>query len=489
MRIYHKLALLFLVSLFLQSTICGQEHYNPEANPETRTIRVNLPFLEGTQEIEVQVIDGMAVFEGCIVLGEIEQFTGRGGAIALGLHTFWKDGIMPYEIENSHPRNARIMSAIQHINSTTNLRIQPRNGERDYIRFISVSSGCATNGIGRANGVRLLRISNNCSMGTIVHEIGHSLGLYHEQTRQDRDSYVTIDISNIKPNWRGQFRKYTARPDYTTLRGMDVLNYDYGSIMHYHNGVGGTAAIDNTQPTIIPLQSGVTIGQRTGLRTTDKLTFDLLVWAGTQFGNANPTTGSSPDDIAGDESDDFDEEETWQMDDNTSFNIQYEELELVPQQSGMSCWAAGAAMLVGWRDRVSIDPSEIANGTGYWAQYHSGLNANDTGMFEHWHLDNETPQTYTVQGIVQLIRRYGPLWVATHEGAAHIRVIGGISGDGTPDGTVLRIYDPWQRGMRRFRSNNTGSVYNETYTEFERKQRELGQREANEPAPYYVAHN
>ncbi|MEW5918517.1 MAG: papain-like cysteine protease family protein, partial [Gemmatimonadota bacterium] len=49
------------------------------------------------------------------------------------------------------------------------------------------------------------------------------------------------------------------------------------------------------------------------------------------------------------------------------------EVQLVPQLTGFSCWAAGAAMLVGWREQMSIDPSEIARATGYWAQYAAGL--------------------------------------------------------------------------------------------------------------------
>lgn len=147
-------------------------------------------------------------------------------------------------------------------------------------------------------------------------------------------------------------------------------------------------------------------------------------------------------------------------------------------------------MIVGWRDEISINPEEIARGIGYWSAYHNnGLPPDDTTMFATWGLESKAPTSYTVQGLVDLIAQKGPLWVATAEPGPHIRVISGIAGDGTPDGTVLTIKDPWQRGMRRFRMPNNGSTYTETYTEFMRKQAQLARTEFNIAAPIYIAHN
>lgn len=164
------------------------------------------------------------------------------------------------------------------------------------------------------------------------------------------------------------------------------------------------------------------------------------------------------------------------------------DVQLVPQLTGFSCWAAGAAMLVGWRDQMSIDPSEIARATGYWAQYADGLHPEDIRMFKVWRLTPEAAQTYTVPGFADLLKKHGPLWVASAEPGPHIRVVTGLVGDGTPTGTLVYINDPWEQGMQAFRPGNRGSRYTETYQRFVEKQSELGRREITLQG-IYVAHN
>jgi papain like cysteine protease AvrRpt2 len=164
------------------------------------------------------------------------------------------------------------------------------------------------------------------------------------------------------------------------------------------------------------------------------------------------------------------------------------EVQLVPQATGMSCWAAGAAMLVAWRDRISIDPSQIAQAAGYWAQYAAGLHPEDTQMFKVWRLKPETAQTYTVEGFADLLRTHGPLWVASAEPGPHIRVVTGMVGDGTPTGTLVHINDPWAQGMKVFSLPNAGSQYTETYQKFVEKQGTLGHQERALQG-IYVAHN
>lgn len=61
-------------------------------------------------------------------------------------------------------------------------------------------------------------------------------------------------------------------------------------------------------------------------------------------------------------------------------------------------------------------------------------------------------------------------------------------GDGTPNGTLVYINDPWQQGMTTFSLPNTGSQYTETYEQFEVKQQSLAMSESNIEGAIYVAH-
>ena len=59
-----------------------------------------------------------------------------------------------------------------------------------------------------------------------MHEIGHAIGFWHEQSRPDRDEYVRIHFENIDPDFEDNFHIVHSINDMS-------VQYDYRSIMHY----------------------------------------------------------------------------------------------------------------------------------------------------------------------------------------------------------------------------------------------------------------
>ena len=75
---------------------------------------------------------------------------------------------------------------------------------------------------------------------TVVHELGHVVGFWHEQSRPDRDEHVTIHYENIRTDATKQFQKLSPN----SLNEMSTP-YDAVSVMHYRensfsNGRGYT---------------------------------------------------------------------------------------------------------------------------------------------------------------------------------------------------------------------------------------------------------
>ena len=129
----------------------------------------------------------------------------------------------------------------------------------------------------------------------------------------------------------------------------------------------------------------------------------------------------------------------------------WNEVPLVPQTTGMSCWAAAAAMLIGWRDCITVDPQAVANGAGRWAAYREGLEPADVpALARAWQLRDEPATRLTIAGLGELLRDRGPLWLGEASPGLHSIVVTGMFGDGSAEHTFVRINDPWpiDRGER-----------------------------------------
>src|SRR5215204_1761730 len=85
----------------------------------------------------------------------------------------------------------------------------------------------------------------------------------------------------------------------------------------------------------------------------------------------------------------------------------WNEVPLVPQLTGMSCWAAAAAMIIGWRDVVYVEPEQVASGAGRWSEYSVGLHPLDLEDFARaWGLTSEQQLDWDVGQLRSLLERF-----------------------------------------------------------------------------------
>jgi V8-like Glu-specific endopeptidase len=140
-----------------------------------------------------------------------------------------------------------------------------------------------------------------------------------------------------------------------------------------------------------------------------------------------------------------------------AFSLHWDETPYQPQSSDSSCWAATAAMVVGWRDRVCIADEEIARCVPVIDAYRTGLPPqNRTTLAEAWNLVAEPPASYTIEGFRRMLADYGPLYVGMNwdkQGGGHARVLVGMESGGADDGgdTTMFLYDPWPGTPGRIR--------------------------------------
>lgn len=238
-RLNLVLASLFITFLFS----AGEAHRNPadDVGNNDKSLDELIPFVqsqtgaavEGDVLIDSDISLTPNQFQS-ILEKDSKTFSGAG---IKDEDRRWPKGIIPYVMEdNFEGLGNNVHSAIKEWMDNTCIVFTPRGSakskEAGHSHYITISGGgnkaCQSGfGFTKSYHVCNLAVASGCAYHAMaLHELGHSIGLAHEQQRPDRDSYLKVMKENIKVKMMPNFAVSNDVKDFG-------ISYDYCSIMHY----------------------------------------------------------------------------------------------------------------------------------------------------------------------------------------------------------------------------------------------------------------
>lgn len=236
------------------------EEYAPGVEKETILLRNGMT---------VKKLDSLYIYQGDMILSkeqvdELNNPTARGAIINLARHE-WPNHTVYYSFEPGFEFVQEAYEAMTTYHLFTNIIFLPATEiQANKVRFFHGNEPGAYSFVGMQGGVQDIKIGREYwfnAKGTIMHELGHAIGLIHEQSKADRDNYINVNYNNIKTDSRGNF---DITPNQAYLYG-----FDFESIMLYGSFSG--YEIDSKTPSLTKKDGSTWTAQRRYFSLTDQM--------------------------------------------------------------------------------------------------------------------------------------------------------------------------------------------------------------------------
>lgn len=274
-----------LALIALAAASCVDER-PAQDHPDTAAGRAWIDTPAGRIQVPYADVDGMAVWEGDIVLGTVDDVRAKsavfGGAAISDFGKRWPGGVVRYRYHNGVETAVmdKIQATLDTMATLTPLTFDNVFDDTSgaYVEFRqnkTKTGGGSSEQIGMEGGRNIVMFDNMTgsipSTGTVVHETLHAAGLWHEQARSDRDLWLDVD-----PDCIADWYQYQEQPT-----ALSIGLFDFRSIMLYNTG---DACKDP-----IPSQCQLTIGSKTWCTTHVRESDGTIINGGDAFTALNAT--------------------------------------------------------------------------------------------------------------------------------------------------------------------------------------------------------
>jgi hypothetical protein len=137
--------------------------------------------------------------------------------------TLWTYRRIPHEFEPGYPFQRDVRKAMDKWEMAAGVSFVSRVNERNYLVIRNPKSKRSRNAVGMRGGSQAVDIEIGYKS---LHELGHGLGLIHEQCRSDRDQFIEVQWSNMAMG--------EADNEFQIVNNsQNLTEYDPVSVMHY----------------------------------------------------------------------------------------------------------------------------------------------------------------------------------------------------------------------------------------------------------------